>query len=244
MNLAIDIGNTRTKIGLFRANRLVHTQIWDRITVDKLKSIATNHALQNCIFSSTAHLHIDIPEVLQELSRTISLEASTPVPIDNQYATPHTLGKDRLAAVVGAHAFYPHNNCLIIDAGTCITYEFLTASGVYLGGNIAPGLRMRARAMHEFTAKLPLVSIDEPTDSPIGNSTHAALHNGVVWGAQLEIMGTIDYCTQHLGTTRVILTGGDATLLHRQLSHPTVVHPHLVLHGLNKILNYNVEIAQ
>lgn len=244
MNLAIDIGNTRTKVGIFRGDELLHTEVWETTDVEKLKHLATNHDVEKCIFSSTAHLQVAFLEWTKQFSLSIELDSVTPIPIENQYATPQTLGKDRLAAVMGAYAFYPQQTCLIVDAGTCITYEFLTAEGVYLGGNIFPGLRMRARAMHEFTAKLPLVDIENNIINPIGNSTVSAMQNGATWGAILEAKGTIDYCNQHFGATKVILTGGDAAIFYQNLNYATTVHAHLVLHGLNKILNYNVQIVQ
>ncbi|MFK7935154.1 MAG: type III pantothenate kinase [Saprospiraceae bacterium] len=244
MNLAIDIGNTRTKIGVFDQANLIHKEVWEATDLAKLTALATNHCVEKCIFSSTAHLQATFLDWTKQFSTAIELDSLTPIPIVNQYSTPHTLGKDRLAAVVGAYAFYPQQNCLIIDAGTCITYEFLTAEGIYLGGNIAPGLRMRARAMHEFTAKLPLIDIENNIINPIGNTTVSAMQNGTTWGAILESVGTIDYCKQHFGTTKVILTGGDAAIFYQNLTQATTVHANLVLHGLNKILNYNVETVQ
>lgn len=244
MNLAIDIGNTRTKIGIFKNADLIHTEVWETTDVDKLTAVITNHRVEKCIFSSTANLNADFLVWATQQKFIIKLDAITPIPITNQYATPHTLGKDRLAAVVGAFAFYPQQMCLIIDAGTCLTYEFLTAEAIYLGGNIAPGVRMRAQAMHEFTAKLPFVDLSKSVKHPIGNSTEEALRNGASWGTILETEGVINWCKNEFGAIKVILTGGDANFFNKNLKTETVVHHNLVLYGLNKILNYNVKFFE
>lgn len=241
MNLAIDIGNTRTKLGLFDQDELVHFEIWERWTKDQLASWSTNFFIENVILSTVRG---EAPEGveydLQERYPYLRLETDTPLPFRNAYRTPQTLGKDRLAAVAGAFHLYPGRHCLVIDAGTCITYDVLDAGGTYRGGNIAPGLRMRLQAMHAFTARLPLV---EPEDTPywLGDSTETALRNGAQWGAALEMEGVIDRFRAEKGGINVILTGGDTDFLVKKLKSEIFVHHHLVLCGLNKILTYNVE---
>jgi type III pantothenate kinase len=143
-----------------------------------------------------------------------------------------------LAAVVGAYRFFPNQNCLVIDAGTCITYDLLTAEKEYLGGNIAPGIGLRMRAMHEFTAKLPLIERGEQ-DEIWGISTETALRNGGQYGAAYEMQGFIDACEAKFGRMQVVLTGGDADFFGKALKTKIFVHPNLVLWGLLEILNYN-----
>lgn len=167
----------------------------------------------------------------------LELTPDTPLPFRNAYQTPQTLGKDRLAAIAGAHALYPGQNALAIDAGTCIKYDLIDAAGVYHGGNIAPGLHMRLRAMHEQTARLPLVDLKMP-ELFFGTSTQTALQNGALRGAVLEIQGFIQLFARHRASLQVTLTGGDAEFLIPFLPGPTI-EPSLVLIGLNHILNHN-----
>ncbi|MBK7869497.1 MAG: type III pantothenate kinase [Saprospiraceae bacterium] len=242
MNLTIDIGNTRIKLGMFEKERLLEKWIWEDWSVEELFSLATNQKVKNVILCNVGKTVPEkITKVLINNFFYIELNSHTPLPIQNTYRTPETLGKDRLAAVVGAYSMFPNQNCLVIDAGTCITYEFLSADGVYLGGNIAPGLEMRLKAMHHFTAKLPLVEMGE-IENVIGFDTKSAMRNGAQLGAALEIQGFIDWCGSEWGSINVILTGGDADFLVKNLKSQIFVNPNLVLQGLNKILNYNVEL--
>lgn len=242
MNLVVDVGNSRIKVGIYKEKVLLERQVWESWNLQELKALITNHSIQNTILSNVGEaIPIEISDLLQAQFFYIELNTNTPLPIQNAYKTPQTLGKDRIAAVVGAFDQFPNENCLVIDAGTCITYEILTKSGVYLGGNIAPGLEMRLEAMHHFTAKLPLIEMGE-TESWIGYSTQSAMQNGAQLGTTLEIKGFIERCRRELGELNVILTGGDADFLKKHLKSQVFVNPNLVLQGLNKILNYNVEL--
>lgn len=241
MNLAIDIGNSRIKLGLFEAGKMVEKLVWDTWRPEALLDLATNQGVKNIIFSSVAKV-LPPPVELQmrEQFFLLLLNNQTPLPFKNQYRTPHTLGIDRLAAVAGAQALFPGINCLVIDAGTCITYEMLTAQGEYLGGNIAPGIRLRLQAMHTFTARLPEVH-QGPTEHWIGYSTESAMQNGAQWGLSFEIEGAIEQFSAHFAPLQVILTGGDAEFLAEMMKSKIFVHSDLVLIGLNKILTHNVE---
>lgn len=240
LNLVVDIGNTRAKIGLFDGDTLVEKWTWDQWSPQAFVQLATNQKAQNIILSSVA---VSMPDLLaRQLEQQfyyLSLNNQTPVPFSNQYQTPQTLGIDRLAAVAGALALYPGQHCLVVDAGTCMTFEVLTAQAVYLGGNIAPGITMRLKAMHTFTVKLPEVGVSE-TNQWIGYSTESALRNGAQWGAAFEIEGAIARLQQDFSPLTVILTGGDAIFLAKMLKSQIFVHSDLVLIGLNKILNHNV----
>lgn len=241
MNLTIDIGNTRTKLAVFDGDKLVERQHWEDWAIDDLLHFTTNHKVKNMILCSVGRrLDEESTVRLGKNLRLIQLEANTPLPIQNAYKTPQTLGKDRLAAVVGAFALFPGMNCLVVDAGSCITYDLLTADGVYLGGNIAPGLRMRLRAMHEFTARLPEVNL-HPVQNWIGDSTQTAMNNGAILGTFLEIEGYRQRWEKEWGQLKVVLTGGDAGFLTQSMLTDTVHEPDLVFIGLNKILNHNVE---
>lgn len=241
MNLTVDIGNSRAKLGLFAGTQLRERLQWSDYSYEELMAYATNHQVENIILS-TVGSSIDpaVEAAFQRHFYYLQLNHQTPLPITNAYGTPETLGKDRLAAIVGAWELYSGENCLVIDAGTCITYDLLTSDGVYLGGNISPGLGLRFRAMHEFTARLPLVSAGEILDN-IGSSTETAMRNGGQLGVVLEMEGFIQLFTEQFGALRIILTGGDADFFVKALKSEIFVNPDLVLRGLNKILIYNAE---
>ncbi len=241
MNLCLDIGNTRAKIGLFDGPQL--QQFWSipRAEIMEFPQTLTNHSIKNVILSTVAQdVGDEISQIWGDRINFIELNAETALPIQNTYQTPKTLGKDRIAAVVGATLIGPASNKLIIDAGTCITFELLKENQIYLGGNIAPGVKMRLQAMHHFTARLPDLPTGD-TNSIIGYDTPSAMRNGAQWGAIREIEGTIDHFDQQFDPLTVILTGGDANFLAEKMKRKIFVHQHLVLSGLNKILDYNVE---
>lgn len=241
MNLAVDIGNSRTKIGVFQGSSLLDRITWQSWDSEELLSFATNHNVRNIILCSVSRSVFREAEALREAGfYCIELNAQTPLPFKNSYRTPETLGKDRLAAVAGALQLHPGMHCLVVDAGTCVTFDILTSEGVYLGGNIAPGVRMRLDAMHQFTARLPKVEPGDPEDW-IGDSTENALRNGAQTGVAMELEGYIERCKENFGPICVILTGGDVIFFAKNLKSKIFVNHDLVLIGLNKILNYNVE---
>lgn len=240
MDLALDIGNTRVKAGLFDGNRLVEQANWTEWTLEELISYG-NQAGADCVIVSSVAAYD--PATYRRLAETfaaaVELTHETPLPFRNTYRTPETLGKDRLAAVAGAQALFPGENCLVVDCGTCIKYDLLTAEGVYQGGNIAPGAAMRIKAMHVFTARLPEVAVRMPEDF-CGFSTETALQNGALRGAVLEIEGFARQFEQRARPLRVVLTGGDAAFFQPHLDLTNVsLEPNLTLSGLNHILQFN-----
>lgn len=241
-NLVIDIGNNRTKLGLFENANLVAKEVLSADQQTKILEWLTNHQPKNIILSTVGQpLPVELEQQIRSSSLYfIKLSQDTPLPIQNQYQTPETLGKDRIAAVIGASVHFPQEHCVIIDAGTCITYEVLHARKGYLGGNIAPGLYMRYKAMHEFTANLPLVENEEVLHI-IGYSTKSAMQNGGQLGCLYEIEGFVADMELKIGQLNVILTGGDADFFAKKMKRKIFVHHNLVLEGLNKILSYNVE---
>ncbi len=246
IKLAIDIGNTRTKIGRFDGVELIQQWAQTVFSASEIIDLANQYGAKNLIISSVALPDAALLAELRAEFNVVELGSTTPLPYRNAYATPETLGKDRLAAVAGADALFRGKDCMVIDAGTCIKYELYT-EGTYRGGNIAPGLRMRTEAMAHFTARLPEV----PTEMPefyVGNSTQTALQNGAFLGAMLEVMGF--YRMFNLERTRtehlqVIITGGDADFLARYLTFENItVEPNLTLIGLNYILDWNIRNIQ
>ena len=236
LNLVLDIGNTRTKIGLFRGNELVEQAIWTRWTLAELQAFGNRAGVKRVMVSSVAEPDAALTAMLVQHFETIELTHRTPLPFENRYKTPETLGKDRLAGVAGAHFLFPGKNCLVVDCGTCIKYDMLTGDGVYHGGNIAPGGRMRIQAMHHFTARLPEVAMRMPDDFA-GDSTETALQNGALRGAVLEIQGFEQLFAARYGAIRVVLTGGDAAFFQPCLAPENLaLEPDLTLFGLNHIL--------
>lgn len=242
MNLIIDIGNTRTKLGVFDKSQL-HKKfvLQERWTLAAAQVFLKKYEITSIALSSVAQVNPALEAHFKAHYQYLVLSAKTPLPISNLYKTPKTLGKDRLAAVVGAQALYPRKACLVIDAGTCITYDILDVEGAYHGGNIAPGVTMRLQAMHEFTARLPLVQRRKKLDTLVGNTTTTALRTGGQLGAVMEMKGFIGQYKKQFGRLNVILTGGDADFFANHLKTKIFVNHNLVLIGLNKILNYNVQ---
>lgn len=244
MQLIIDIGNTRAKIVLFEKGQIVSRYYPDRFNVEWLEGLKAKESFDAAILSSVNQDNQAVEDWLTDHCFFIKLEHTTAIPIKNAYQTPQTLGKDRLAAAVGAFALYPQENCLVVDAGTCMTYEWLSAEGIYKGGNIAPGIDMRLRAMHEFTAKLPLVGKQRLEDW-IGFNTETALQMGGQLGAVLEIEGFVARYERRYGSIQLILTGGDAAIIaeHLEIEH-FIINEDIVLIGLYKILKYNANLLE
>ena len=242
MRLVIDIGNTRTKAGLFDDGELQAHATWVGLPTTHVLTWAYNHPVTAALFSSTGETAEALEAALRQRSPTWRLEPTLQLPFENRYATPHTLGRDRIAGVAGAAAKFPGQNCLVIDAGTCITFDVLTAEGVYPGGNISPGVRMRLRAMHAQTARLPLVEPDGADTGLLGVSTETALRKGGQLGAILEIEAFMGRCAAIYPDLHVLLTGGDAPLLAPYLKSKIFALPNLVLYGLHEILRLNVDL--
>ena len=170
----------------------------------------------------------------------LRFSSDTPVPISNRYRTPETLGSDRLAAVIGASSLRPGKDLLIIDAGTCITYEVIDARGNYWGGNIAPGMQMRLKALHEFTARLPLVEAEGEVPG-MGYNTETAIRSGVLRGMKYEIEGYIKSMRSKFPHLEVFLTGGNRINFDTNIINLIFTDKYIVPRGLNRILDYNNE---
>ncbi len=244
MNLIIDIGNTRTKLGIFGKGKLLRKAVFETgWGVNALKAFIADRPVESAAVSTVAGLDKNIEHYLAGLKYYLKLTAATPLPLKNNYKSPETLGNDRLAAVAGAHFLFPGKACLAIDAGTCITYDFISAKGVYEGGNITPGINMRLKAMHTFTSGLPLVPLKK-TNSSVGKDTRTSILTGALQGALLEMEGFIKHYEAAFGTLTAILTGGDADYFANKMKSEIFVNPNLVLIGLNQILNYNVQYSK
>ncbi len=241
MNLIIDEGNTKIKFYFVKGNNFVKKsetfQKEKKILLLKEKEILQK--VKNVVYSSVLNDTEEIENFFKN-KFLVKLTEKTPVPIKNFYKTPETLGKDRLAAVVGASVLFPGKNVLVIDAGTAITYDFINSRKEYYGGNISPGLRMRFRALHEFTAALPIVEPEEQIPFT-GSSTKEAILAGVVNGIVFEIEGYINRFKSLYKDLKVILTGGDIFYFEKRIKNHIFAEPNLVPIGLNEILNYNLK---
>lgn len=199
--------------------------------------------IKHAAVSTTAGINKNIEQALNKRFYYLRLSHKTALPITNAYKTPETLGRDRLSVAVAAADLFPKKNCLIIDAGTCITYDFIDKKGVYHGGSIAPGIEMRLKAMNAFTANLPLIQRKKLSQT-IGKDTETSIRTGAQHGATMEIEGNIEHYTALFGRLQVLLTGGDAKYFAKNLKTQIFVNQNLVLLGLNKILNYNVQLLE
>ena len=244
MNLIIDIGNSVAKLAVFDSNEIVEVCHCSNQTLDQLPELCNRYAIEKGILSSVISLNEKCKEQLDKLNiPIILLNYRTPVPIKNLYQTPQTLGMDRLAAVVGANAIQPGRPLLVIDAGTCITYDFVDGQGQYHGGNISPGKRMRFKALHSFTDKLPEIC-PEGEIPDYGKSTETAIRSGVIHGIEFEILGYISLLMKKYPELLVFLTGGDEFSFDTNLKNTIFADGLLVLKGLNRILTYNDEISE
>jgi type III pantothenate kinase len=237
--LIIDFGNTLQKLAVFDDKKLVIKEIYQELKPDRLTLFIEKYGPFNGIIQSSVIIHTpEMEKILTESGKFILLTSNTPVPFKNLYLTPATLGKDRIAAVTGALSLFPGRNVLVIDAGTCITYDFLNVTGEYLGGGISPGIRMRFKAMHTFTGKLPLIEPGD-FDDLIGRSTSESMLSGVYIGVTAEIREFIRLYREKFDDVIVIITGGDHEFLHKKLKINIFAVPDLVLFGLNEIFDYN-----
>ncbi len=242
MNLVIDIGNTRAKAAVFDGEKIVETVQAEAFTTEDAERLLAKYpAVDRAIVSSVRGGEEALIEVLRgRLKRVVHFDADTPVPIRNAYATPATLGRDRLAAAVGAAAIFPDEDVLVVDLGTAITLDLVTADGIFRGGNISPGAAMRFSALHEYTAKLPLRKLTEPAGL-LGTSTAEAIENGVAGGIICEVEGTAEKLYGIYPSLRILFTGGDAHFFEKRVKFPIFASLDLVLTGLNKILEYNAQ---
>ncbi len=237
MNLAIDIGNTRVKLGVFDGSSMIDKIIAESDDVPLIEHVFKKYQIKDVIVCQTGERKFEKEELSYE-GKWYELSDKLPLPILIKYKTPETLGRDRIAAVIGAHQKFGSVASLVVDMGTCITYDLIDAEGVYWGGNISPGLHMRYRAMDEFTHALPLVDPPESVDQLMGLSTNQALQYGGKTGILFELEGYIEALRKVYDGINIILTGGDAYYFVGSTKKGIFVVPDLVLFGLQKILRY------
>lgn len=242
MNIAIDIGNTRVKLGVFSAeNKYVNAVLKEEVE-DELNFIFSKYdSIYKSIVSASGKIDQKWINLLKEKTQLHVFSPSSKVPFISNYTTPKTLGLDRKALVAAASVDFPLQNVLVIDLGTCITYDFIDCKNCYHGGAISPGIKMRFESMNNFTENLPLIKKDAEDHKfkSIGNSTENALSIGVFEGIIYEIQGFVRQYRRQFHDLTVILCGGDANLLAGRLKNSIFANSNFQLKGLNHILEQN-----
>ena len=244
-HLVLDIGNTRAKAVLFApgATEPLSTAAFDTHDRTGLLGWLAAHSAAAAIVSSVALPDAALWEAVRaQVPFVLELSHETPLPLLNAYRTPQTLGRDRLAGAVGAWRLFPGEGVLVLDAGTCLKYDFVRDDGVYLGGSISPGLGMRYEALSHFTARLPLLGLG-PEEGLVGDTTETAIRTGVQHGALFEVEGFWRAYEREMGARRLLVTGGDADFFATRLKLPLFAVPHLVPIGLTTILEHNVRLS-
>lgn len=239
--LAIDTGNTRVKVGVFESGTLkaVHAWSYDAKEQGMMAHFFENLESPNGVIVSSVRK--TLPESIQGFAKkhqSMLLNHTTPVPFMSSYQTPETLGLDRIALAAAAIAEFPQQDVLVIDAGTCITLDVISANGSYLGGAIAPGVQMRLKAMHHFTQNLPEVRLENHADL-IGRTTKDCMLTGSLVGAAHEINGAIAAFQAQFTGIKTVLTGGDTNALGKFINYPIFARPDFTLYGLHAILHYH-----
>ena len=239
MDLVIDIGNTLQKLAVFSEEGvLIDLFSEKKLSISFLETLFCQYPIERAIVSSVREDDNAALRWLEEKTQLIRFSATCRLPVRLKYATPETLGTDRIANAVGANALYPNRNVLSIMAGTCLVADFVNEKGEYLGGSIAPGVRMRFQALSQFTARLPLVE-PENIDFFVGDNTHNSILSGVMNGITQEINGIIRQYSRHYTHLKVILSGGDAELLQNSIKKRIFAAQNPILVGLHKILILN-----
>jgi type III pantothenate kinase len=241
MKLSIDIGNSRVKLAVFKGDKCVIVEVTNKKNlINKIKSIRESYDVKNAIISSVSGINIEDVKIINSFFKVLILDNNLDFPFIIDYKTKDTLGADRLALMAATAKKYPQKNVLVIDAGTCITYDFMTKDTHYLGGSISPGVLMRYKALNNQTKKLPFLSPKHP-DNFIGSSTKQSIHSGVIFGIINEIEGIISQYKAKYPHLTVVLTGGDTNFLSEKLKSGIFANPNFLLEGLNHILNYNLQ---
>ncbi len=242
MKLIIDIGNSYSKIAIFNENTIVNFETLPSININYIELLYEKFPqISSSILSSVALHDTKINELLKRKGFFVELDYNTSVPFINKYSTPATLGKDRIAIASAAAQMYPNNNTLIIDVGTCVTYDMLTNKNEYIGGSISPGLKMRFTALHNFTHKLPLINLPnhDLKIGLVGNSTEASILSGVINGLAAEIESIVNQYSSMYSPLKIIISGGDHKYFERLLKSNIFATSNIVVTGLMYILNFN-----
>nr|WP_288835707.1 type III pantothenate kinase [uncultured Flavobacterium sp.] len=242
MILTVDVGNTQIKAAVFEGDNILERFVFDKKALEKKieKILEKFETIAHLVVSSVADVEKQSFLAFEDKVKVHFVSNEDSFPFSNNYGTPKTLGIDRMVLAAGATLLYPNQNRLIIDAGTCVTYDFVDENNVYQGGAIAPGLRLRYESLNQFTAKLPLLTLQSP-ESYIGKSTAESIHSGVVNGLVYEIDGFIDEYKAACTKIIIILTGGDADFLAKRLKNTIFANSNFLLESLNQTFQYKIK---
>jgi len=244
MDLIIDIGNSRIKVASFD-NGIIQSKNYcsDNELLGLLDNLFSSEKnVEKVLVSSVKEFDLELDNYLNsQCKKSYYLSNHLSIPIEIAYKSPQSLGADRIALAVGASKLHPNQNVLVIDAGTCVTYDFVSAEGLYLGGGISPGLHMRFKALNEFTGRLPLVDVKENADL-IGVDTESSIRSGVVNGMLKELDGIIEAYQKRYPSLKVLLTGGDCNFFDKKLKNSIFADADLLLKGMHYILEHHVKI--
>jgi type III pantothenate kinase len=242
MILTIDVGNTRIKYAVFEYNTILENNFFLKSElISSIEKLLNQYQkITDCIISSVGTIEKESFLTFENRSNIHFVTNQYDFPFQNNYETPLTLGIDRMVLAAGAVYQYPNQNRLIIDAGTCVTYDFVDQENNYLGGSISPGIRLRYESLHNYTAKLPLLKKVYP-EALIGNSTSQSIHSGVINGLTNEIDGFIEQYKLQYSNFIIILTGGDAVFLAKRLKNTIFANSNFLLESLNQIFQYKIQ---
>ena len=238
MNLVLDVGNSLLKIALFEKSELIQKFKFSENYKRNIEDIISNYKVTHSIISNVGRIDDSIINILKESTNLLFVSNQLKIPFKNLYKSKNTLGQDRLALVSAAAFNFPNENVLIVDVGSCITYDFKNNNNEYLGGGISPGISMRFKSLNTFTSNLPLIDFDSIYQL-IGNNTKNSITSGVVNGTISEINGIIQQYREEFKNIRIILTGGDSNFLLKRIKNTIFADRNFLLIGLNKLLEDN-----
>lgn len=250
MLLAVDVGNTRIKVAVFEGDILLEQDVFLKDELQKKISFILKKykKVTDLTVASVGNIEKEAFLHFEKQLKIHFITHETAFPFQNRYKTPHTLGIDRMVLASGAVLQFPNKNRLVIDAGTCVTYDFIDSDDNYLGGAISPGIRLRYESLHQFTAKLPLLTLENYQEHSsetgkqdfIGNSTSESIHSGVLNGIVNEIDGFIAQYQQQYSNFIIILTGGDAEFLAKRLKNTIFANSNFLLESLSQTFQYKI----
>lgn len=240
MNLVVDIGNSSLKVAIFDKKLMTSKFIYTNQSLNIFSDLFKNNVIDNCLISNVSTIDKNILDFLKINSNLFSINESINLPFINLYKTKNTLGHDRIALVSAAAIDFPDQNTLIIDTGTCITYDFKNSENEYLGGGISPGIQMRFKSLNSQTSKLPLSTINLEYKL-IGDDTNSSINSGVVYGVISEINGIINQYQERFKNIKIILTGGDSNFLLKKIKNTIFADQNFLLKGLNYLLENNIK---
>ena len=238
MNLVLDVGNSLLKIALFEKSELIQKFKFSGNYKRNIEDIISKYKVTHSIISNVGRIDDSTINILKESTSLLLVSNQLKIPFKNLYKSKNTLGQDRLALVSAAAFNFPNENVLIVDVGSCITYDFKNNNNEYLGGGISPGISMRFKSLNTFTSNLPLIDFDN-IHKLIGNNTKNSINSGVINGTISEINGIIQQYCEEFKNIRIILTGGDSNFLLKRIKNSIFADQNFLLVGLNKLLEDN-----